>query len=119
VKYILWTLQIVLTLLFLFAGGVKLVTSSADLAKQMAGMPVPFIRFVGVCEVLGGLGLVLPGLLKIQTWLTPLAAAGLAIIMIGATAVTMPMGAMALFPFFTGCLLVYVGYVRWKIAPLG
>jgi len=77
------------------------------------------LRFVGVCEVLGGLGLILPGLLRTQQWLTPLAAAGLVVIMIGATVVTLLTGggAMALFPSATGLLLLFVAYRRWRLAP--
>ena len=50
--------------------------------------PIAFLYFIGVCETLGGLGLILPGLTRIATFLTPLAAAGLTIIMIGATTVS-------------------------------
>jgi hypothetical protein len=87
-------------------------------------LPVPlsggFLQFIGVCEVLGGLGLILPGLLRIKPVLTPLAAAGLVIIMIGATAISLkaPSPASALFPFATGVLAAFVAYGRWKIAPI-
>jgi len=58
-----------------------------------------FIHFIGVCEVLGVFGLVLPGLMKIKPGLTPLAASGLVIITIGATVLSIPHGvAMAAFP---------------------
>ncbi len=67
-KKTLWTIQILLALLFLFAGGSKFVMPADQMTQ---GMPAalasgPFIHFIGVCEVLGGLGLVLPGLLRIQ-----------------------------------------------------
>lgn len=91
-------------------------------AEQIAGatpMPAWFIRMIGVFEVLGAIGLVLPGLLHIRTGLTALAAAGLAIIMIGAVAVTVQtMGvAMAIFPFVIGALALFVAYGRWRLAP--
>lgn len=116
----LWIIQVLLTLLFLFAGGVKLVIPSEELAKQAPMLPVLFMRFVGVCEVLGGVGLVLPWLLRIQPGLTPLAAAALVIIMIGATVVTVAtMGvAPALMPFLVGVLLAWVAYGRWRSTPL-
>jgi DoxX-like family len=118
VNRLLWVIQVVLALLFLFAGGAKLVVSAADLTAQTP-LPVAFLRFVGVMEILGGLGLVLPGLLHIQVKLTPLAAAGLVIIMIGAVTVTVPMGvAMAALPFVTGVLAAFVAYARWRVAPL-
>ena len=82
-------------------------------------MPGLFLRFIGVAEVLGGLGLILPGLLGIRPGLTPLAAAGLMIIMIGATVITLAGsgGAMALIPLVVGLLLAFVGYGRWRLAP--
>jgi hypothetical protein len=115
----LWIIQGLLTLLFLFAGGAKLVMPVAEMTKQMPMLSGSFLRFVGVCEALGGIGLILPGLLRIQQWLTPLAAACLVVIMIGATAVTLMTGggATALFPFATGLLLVFVAYGRWRMSP--
>jgi hypothetical protein len=84
---VLWVVQILLALLFLFAGGAKLVMSAAELTGQTP-LPASFLRFIGVMEILGGIGLVLPGILRIQTTLTSVAAAGLSIIMIGAVVVT-------------------------------
>src|ERR1700722_17444799 len=82
----LWVIQTLLALLFLFSGGVKLSMPIEPMAKQ-AGLPVSFLQFIGVMEVLGGIGLVLPGILRIRTLLTPLTAGGLVIIMIGATVI--------------------------------
>jgi hypothetical protein len=112
----LWVIQGLLALLFLFAGVVKLVIPAAELVKQTPMLSATFLRFVAVCEVLGAIGLILPWLLRIQPGLTPLAAAGLVIIMIGATVVTLMTGglAMALFPFLVGLLLVFVVYGRWR-----
>ena len=116
---LLWVIQVVLALLFLFAGGAKLVMSAADLTAQTP-LPAAFLRFIGVMEILGALGLLLPGLLHVQVKLTPLAAAGLLLIMIGAVAVTIPMGvAMAALPFVTGVLAAFVAYGRWRMTPLG
>lgn len=110
----LWIIQGLLALLFLFAGGVKLVMPAAELSKQAPMLSAGFLRFVGVCEVLGAIGLILPALLRIKPGLTPLAATGLVIIMIGAIVVTLMTGgiAMALFPFVVGLLLVFVVYGR-------
>jgi uncharacterized membrane protein YphA (DoxX/SURF4 family) len=117
--YALWVLQVLLGLLFIFAGGSKLVMPIEEMTKEVA-MPGWFLRGIGVCELLGGLGLILPGLFRIRTGLTPLAAAGLVIIMIGATVVTvMTMGVgMALVPFVVGVLAAFVAYARWRVAPL-
>jgi hypothetical protein len=115
----LWVIQGLLALLFLFAGGVKLVLPIAAMAKQI-GLPVWFLRFIGACEALGGTGLILPGVLRIRTGLTPLAASGLVIIMIGATWLTVAMGSIppALFPLVVGLLAAFVAYARWRLAPL-
>jgi DoxX-like family len=115
---VLWIIQVLLALLFLFAGGVKLVLPIEEMTKQMA-MPGLFLRFLGVVEVLGGLGLILPGLLRIKPGLTPLAAVGLVIVMIGATAISLKMGAAAaLIPLVTGVLAAFVAYSRWRLAPI-
>ncbi len=116
---ILWTLQALLALLFLFAGGVKLIRPLAPMLQQMPMLSGGFLRFVAACEVLGALGLLLPGLLGIHQWITPVAATGLAGIMIGATVVTLMTGtiAMAIFPFVTGLLCAFVAYARWTIMP--
>jgi len=121
VTYALWTVQVLLALLFLFAGGMKLVLPIEAMTKQMP-VPLPglFLQFIGVCEVLGATGLILPGLLHIRPGLTPLAAAGLVIIMIGATVITLAGGdvASALVPIVVGLLSAFVAYGRWRLAPL-
>src|SRR4030095_13709980 len=103
----LWTVQGLLALLFLFAGSMKLLIPLEVILEQMT-LPLPgwFLLFIGVCEVLGALGLVLPGLLRIRPVLTPLAAAGLVTIMIGATTLTAASGDVipALFPLVVGLL---------------
>ena len=112
--YALWIVQGLLAALFLFAGGMKLVL---PLDKLTGPFPLPgwFIRFIGVCEVLGALGLILPGLFRIRRGLTPLAAAGPVIIMIGATVITLIggdlmaavisliVGLLAAYPQYNGC----------------
>jgi uncharacterized membrane protein YphA (DoxX/SURF4 family) len=114
----LWIIQILLALLFLFAGGMKLIMPIEEMTQQIP-MPGLFLRFIGVCEVLGGLGLVLPWLLGIRPGLTPLAAAGLVIIMVGATVTTIATGqiAISLVPLVVGILCLFVVYGRWRLAP--
>ena len=109
----LWIAQSVLAALFLFAGGFKLVLPAAVLAAQ-SHMPGEFIKFIGVCETLGALGLILPGLFHIQERLTPLAASGLVIIMIGAvvTTVLQGQGAAAILPAAVGLIATYVARGR-------
>lgn len=119
ISKVLWTIQVLLALLFLWAGGFKLVMPLEKLAGPIP-LPGAFLRFIGGVEVLGALGLILPGLLRIRPGLTPLAAAGLVILMIGATIVTLvggPVAAVAL-PVVTGLLAAFVAYGRWRLAPL-
>ena len=91
----------------------KLVLPVEAMTEQMP-LPGLFLRFIGVAEVLGAIGLILPGLLRIRQGLTPLAAAGLVIIMIGATVLTLATAgvAMALIPLVVGLLLVWVAHGR-------
>jgi hypothetical protein len=118
VSVALWIVQGLLAALFLFAGGAKLVLPLDQMTGPVA-LPGWFLRFLGVAEVLGALGLVLPGLLRIRTGLTPLAAAGLVIIMIGATVVTLVGGmvGVALMNVVVGLLAAFVAYGRWRLAP--
>ena len=117
--YVLCTIQVLLAALFLFAGVMKLVL---PLEKMTGPVPVPglFLRFIGVCETLGGLGLILPGLFRIRPGLTPLAAAGLVIIMLGATVLNLRGGDLfsTAATVVVGLLAAFVAYGRWKIAPL-
>jgi DoxX-like family len=116
--YALWIVQGLLALLFLFAGGMKLVLPLEALTEQTP-LPGLFMRFIGVAEGLGALGLILPGLLRLWPGLTPLAAAGLVLIMIGATGLTLTGGevALALIPLVVGLLAAFVAYGRWRLAP--
>jgi hypothetical protein len=116
--YALWIVQALLAVVFAFTGGMKLVLPIEVLTAQIL-LPGVFVRFIGLCEVLGAVGLILPGLLRIRTELTPLAAAGLVIIMVGATMFTPPDHLeLALIPIVVGQLAAFVAYGRWRLAPL-
>jgi hypothetical protein len=110
---LLWVVQGLLAALFLFAGGMKLIVPIEALTMPVQ-LPGAFLRFIGVAEVFGALGLVLPGLVRIREELTPLAAAGLVIIMSGATVITALGGsiASALVPLFVGVLAAWVASAR-------
>ena len=119
---VLWIIQILLALLYVFAGGTKLFMTEETL-KQMAPpnsimLPILFLRFIGLCELLGALGLILPGVSRIRRGLTPLVACGLLIIMIGAVVLTViGLGvAPAITPFVAGVLCAVVAYGRrdWR-----
>jgi uncharacterized membrane protein len=111
---ILWILQVLLALLFLFSGVVKFLMPADEMAKNMPSyLSLGFIYFIGVCEILGGIGLIVPWASGIMPKLTPVAAAGLVIIMIGAVVVTVPMGvANAIVPAVAGLLLIFVALGR-------
>ena len=116
--YALWIVQGLLAALFLFAGGAKLIMPLDQMTGPVA-LPGWFLRFIGVAEMLGALGLVLPGLLRIRPGLTSLAAAGLVIIMIGATVIMWAGGmvAVALMNVVVASLAAFVAYGRWRLAP--
>lgn len=117
----LWLAQGVLAVMFLLAGIPKLVMSAEQM--KTAGpiqLPVAFIRFIGVCEILGAIGMIVPGLLGIKPGLTPLGATGLVIIMIGATVVNIVDGPApaAIITVVLGTLAAFVVYGRW-MHPVG
>jgi hypothetical protein len=117
---LLWIVQGLLAAIFLFAGGMKLVLP-LDALRGPIPLPGLFMRFLGVVEVLGAVGLILPWLLRIRPGLTPLAAAGLVIIMIGATVITVLGGdvAPAVVPMVVGMLSLAVVRGRWRLTPSG
>ena len=108
----LWIAQGILAALFLFAGGMKLVMPAAALAAQ-SHLPGAFMKFIGIAEVLGALGLVLPGIFHVRERLTSFAAAGLVIIMIGAVVTTIVLSQPgAIVPALVGLLAAYVAWGR-------
>ena len=115
---LLWVLQILLAMLFTFSGVMKFIMPVEEMTKQIS-LPGWFLHFIGVAEILGAIGLVLPGVLRIRAGLTPLAAAALVVIMIGATAVNLKTGqrGAALTTVVVGLLLVFPAYNRWRMVP--
>jgi len=118
----LWAIQIFLAFLFVFAGAPKLIQSKEDMAKNSFTTYVEdfspgFLKTLGSVEILGGIGLILPQLTGILPWLTPLAAAGLAIIMIGATYTRFRRGeyqmAVGTIVFFL--MTIFVAYGRFAL----
>ena len=109
----LWVIQGLLAALFLFAGSMKLILPIEAMAGPVS-LPGWFLRFIGVAEVTGAIGLILPWLTRIQPRLTPVAASGLVIIMSGATVITVIGGpaATATVPFVVGVLAATVAYGR-------
>lgn len=122
-KYALWIVQVLLALAFLAAGFMKLATPVDQLAQSMVwvnDVPVWLVKFIGLAELAGGLGLILPALTRIQPQLTPLAGAGLALDMIFAAIFHLSRGE---FGFIVPnivllALAAFVAYGRWKVAPI-
>jgi len=115
---ILWILQVLVALVFLYAGWAKLSMPLEALAK-VSPLPGLFLKFIAVCEALGAIGLIVPWLTGIRPGLTPLAAAGLVIIMVGAvisTLATMP-ASWAVLPLLVGIAAAFIAYGRWRLTP--
>ena len=117
---LLWVLQLLLALAF-FAHGAMMLFPPAAVAEQMnATLPRWFQLFIGVAEVLAAVGLTLPGISRIQTWLVPSAAAGIMIVMISATVFHLMRGEVSS-AVTTAVLLAmatFVAYMRWRVAPI-
>ena len=117
---VLWTLQVLLALFFGLASGLPKLILPMDALPMPLPLPEALLRFVGVAEVLGALGLVLPGLTHIRPGLTPLAAAGLVLVTIAATIYQFMAGQpeSSVFAIAIGALAAFVAYGRWRLAPL-
>jgi uncharacterized membrane protein len=119
---VLWVVQGLLALFFVLASGApKLVMPflAPDALPMPIPLPLPFLLFIGVAEVLGGFGLLLPGLTGVRPGLTPLAAAGLVLVTVGATVYQLAAGepGNALFAVAVGLLCAFVAYGRWRLVP--
>lgn len=115
---LLWVIQGVLALVFLVAGVLKLVRTKEQLRPMMGwveSMPTPLLRVLGAVEVIGAAGVILPALLHIAVILTPLAAAGLLLIMVGAVATHLRLRepGRASMPVILGILAAVVAVLRF------
>ncbi len=90
-----WIVAGLLALFYLYSGGMKVVRSKERLLPMMAwvdGTPLALVRTIGILEVLGAAGLILPPLTGIAPWLALAAAIGLALVQVGATALHLSRG---------------------------
>jgi putative oxidoreductase len=116
----LWVLQVLLAVAFL-AHGLLFLFPPANLVEVMNSTIRPAFRiFIGVAEVLAAVGLTLPGITRILPWLVSCAAAGLMVVMIGATILHMTRGEVgnAITTAILFALVTFVAYVRWKVKPI-
>lgn len=121
--YGLWAVQLLLAFAFAGAGMMKLTTPLEALAEKMTWIaqgPSFLPRFIGASELAGALGLVLPAATRIAPALTPLAAAGLTVVMGLAALTHVALGEFGglVAPFVLGGLAAFVAYGRHKLAPI-
>jgi DoxX-like protein len=116
----LWILQVLMGLFFALASGAPKLLLPADALPMPIPLPTWFMTFTGVCEILGGLGLILPGLLRIRVGLTPLAAAGLTLVAIGGAVYQVAAGepGNAVFALVFALISAFIAYGRWMLVPL-
>lgn len=119
----LWVVQVLLGLAFLMAGVMKSTQPIDELAKQLVwpgAVPAAMVRFIGISELLGGLGLILPAATRIKPVLTPLAGAGLAVVMVLAAGFHVMRGEYQALPInlVMGALAAFVAWGRFSAAPI-
>lgn len=116
----LWVLQVLLAVAFLAHGGLFLFPPADMVDLMNSTIPPPFRIFLGVAEVLAAAGLTLPGITRILPRLVSWAAAGLMIVMVGATILHIARDELssALTTAVLFVLLTFVGYMRWKVKPI-
>ena len=115
----LWIVQVVLAVLYVGTGIFKLVKPVADIAAMWpwAGERPGLLRFTGVIDLLGGIGIVVPALTRIRPGITVWAAAGLALLQIAAISFHFGRGEEANTPFnfVMLALAVFVSWGRKKV----
>ncbi|MDQ6693543.1 MAG: DoxX family protein [Chloroflexota bacterium] len=119
----LWVVQILLALAFLGSGILKVTQPREKLAANMkwvGSFSPQIVKLIGALEVLGALGLILPAVTGVWTWLTPLAAVGLALTMIGAALTHVRLAEMSRIApsIVLLALAVFVAYGRYFVTPL-
>ncbi|MGF1507204.1 MAG: DoxX family protein [Chloroflexi bacterium] len=122
---VLWVVQGLLAIVFLMAGGMKLIRSRQDIIDSgqdwAEHYQEGFIKAIGVAEVLGAVGLVVPALTGILPVLTPLAAAGLVVIMIGAAVVHIRRSEVVPFAIMNsvlGLAAAFIAVGRFVLVPV-
>jgi uncharacterized membrane protein YphA (DoxX/SURF4 family) len=117
---VVWALQVLLALAFLGHGLMFLFPPASVVEQMNALLPRWFQLFLGVAEVLAGIGLTLPGLTRIKPWLVTWAAAGIMVVLISATILhamrNEVSSAVITAVMFT--LAAFVFYIRWRVLPI-
>lgn len=119
----LWILQFVMGIYFISIGVMHFIVPPGLPAAMswMYDLSTGLHWFTGTLEILGGLGLILPGLTGIRPKLTPLAAGGLTLVMVGAMVYHVQRGEATniVLNLILAALLVTIAYGRWRMRPLG
>jgi putative oxidoreductase len=122
--YALWALQLLLAFMFGFAGFLKSTAPISQLVQNgitwAPDLPEALVRFIGISELAGALGLILPAATRILPWLTPLAALGLTVVMLLATAFHLARGEMMNVPvtLLLGLIAATIAWGRSRKAPI-
>ena len=119
---VLWVLQVLMAIAYLNAGYLKTFRSIMEIATTIfwaPSLPELLVRFIGISELLGAIGLILPALFKIRPQLTALAAAALSLVMLLANIYHMVKGEFFVLPMTLAFLFVlaFIAYGRWKLSP--
>jgi putative oxidoreductase len=119
----LWIAQALLAVAFGMAGIMKTTTPIAELAAKMAwtgSLPEAVVRFIGVAELAGALGVILPAATRVRPALTPLAASGLVVIMVLAGLLHLSRGEAGALPInlVLGGLAAFVAWGRYRTVPI-
>jgi hypothetical protein len=114
---LLWFGQAFLALFFILASGAPKLVLPAEALPMPIPLPQGFVWFIGTAEVLGGLGLILPGLTRIQPHLTPIAAACLVVLTLCAATYQLMANqpANAVFALAIGLIAAGVAYGRMRV----
>jgi uncharacterized membrane protein YphA (DoxX/SURF4 family) len=117
---LLWVLQVLLALAFAAHGLLFLAPPAAMVEQMNATLPRWFQLFLGVAEVLAGIGLILPGLARVQPWLVSAAAVGIMIVMVCATGFHLMRGELssAAITFVLLAMATFVAFMRWRVVPI-
>ena len=120
---VLWVLQVLLAGFFIMVGFMKLTTPIAAIGAQMPWVLEysPFlIRFIGLSQVLGGIGLIIPAATRIKPFLTTWAAFGLSLIMILAALFHLSRGEYSgiIMPLVIAAIAYFIGWARYKKVPI-
>ena len=117
---VLWILQVLLAAQFLQHGLIMVFPPAEYVEIMNATLGVGFRYFIGIAELLAVVGLILPGLLGIYTWLLPLTLAGLLIVSVSATVFHLYKGetSSAIYTAVLSIIITFVTYMRWKVKPI-